>query len=1049
MTPNPQQLRTVIEAFEAYCQSALSVPDGSVVESRRFIDTFLNEREFAADSDTPRREIYVALSTILEQHLSKAEIDSDIETWISELTEQDDLSLGILPPMPRADSRPTTQSTIGLPQRYEPIEPIGDGGLGQIWRATDNKLHRTVAIKTLLPKWQSRPKIWQRLLREAELAGHLQHPGIPPLYDSGCLDNGVPFFSMKIVEGQTLSELIRQPTLGHGSSTHQLLTYFSNVAQTIAYAHSEGIIHRDLKPSNVMVGRFGEVQVMDWGLAKRLNVDEPDREDNDFFEFPQDHASDATPLSSMTGVGDVLGTPSYMPPEQARGDIESIDERSDIYSLGAILFEILTGRRLFDELADPAAVLDAARQSQLDASLGHLAAADVDESLKQLVRHTLAPVATQRPTATQLVDELSSYFELREERLREAQEEQTRATIRIQEEKKRRRIAFGLAGVLTAGIIGTCFGMYRAHTQWQRAESNALAATENKSLAIANAERAQENARVAEGNAIAAEKVVQDFYTRVSEEQLFDTPSLQLLRQQFLDSALEFYEQRLAESPDNLRLQLAYGNLLYSSAKATLSRGEIPQAYELNEQAIGQLESIQTQPDISAGDDERQAAAERVLGRAYFLRGATMMRMGKGPDCIEWFEKSEMILKDIAESQSSDIDARRFLAELYAAWGNLLTNSPSPNDAMPLFGRSKELREEVLQTTDADQYDRQALARTYWDIGYCQRLMSARAPLEQWKTLLTKAIENYDRSITMLEQLAAEFPSSLGFLTTLGDVYNTKAVALSHQNNRGGPSERERKANSEDALEAYLKSLAIKQRLVDQNPGIDRLAYNLGRAHLGIATQYKFLERLDEAETSLMSALAIRARLAEENPEEMQYQEGLANVLTNLGLLQLKQDKPKEAIGKLERAESIYQTLTQKAPASSRLKVNLSMSITNIALGKIELGEFESASTKMLEAKNANPDQSDLALTIARCQSQLATAAQNAESPLTESLKQRAVDSLCDLHKSNFLSADDLNNKAFDVLDSNLQYQALLKSLLDHSSDNRENEEDASRPQGE
>src|SRR5262249_24470863 len=160
----------------------------------------------------------------------------------------------------------------------------------------------------------------QRFVEEARIAGQLQHPGIVPVYTLGEAGPGRPYFTMKLVEGQTLAALLAE----RASPAHDLtrfLKVFEQVCQTLAYAHSRGVIHRDLKPANVMVGAFGEVQVMDWGLARRLGATAEDGPAGSLVE------------PSRTGGGRVLGTPAYMAPEQARGEAERLDERCDVFGL--------------------------------------------------------------------------------------------------------------------------------------------------------------------------------------------------------------------------------------------------------------------------------------------------------------------------------------------------------------------------------------------------------------------------------------------------------------------------------------------------------------------------------------------------------------------------------------------------------------------------------------------------------------------------------------------------------------------------------------------
>jgi serine/threonine-protein kinase len=182
----------------------------------------------------------------------------------------------------------------------------------------------------------------QRFLREARLTGALQHPGIVPVHNLGRLADGRLFYTMKLVRGRTLAELLRDEPDGP-ERLPRLLAVVEKVCQAVAYAHSRGVIHRDLKPSNVMVGQFGEVQVMDWGLAKELSRTEP-------AVVPDEATEDVETVgrveeaAGLSRAGAALGTPAYMPPEQAAGDWDIVDERADVFALGAILCQALTGQ---------------------------------------------------------------------------------------------------------------------------------------------------------------------------------------------------------------------------------------------------------------------------------------------------------------------------------------------------------------------------------------------------------------------------------------------------------------------------------------------------------------------------------------------------------------------------------------------------------------------------------------------------------------------------------------------------------------------------------
>jgi serine/threonine protein kinase len=221
--------------------------------------------------------------------------------------------------------------------RYQLLEHVAHGGMGTVYAARDETLDRRVALKVLdVPVADG--DLARRLNREARVLALLEHPGIVPVHDVGTLDDGRVFYTMKFVEGQRLDKYIEAVT-----SLPDRLRLFLRICDAVAFAHARGILHRDLKPANVMVGAFGEVLVMDWGLAKILREQSTGAPENDpeatILHAPQvsDDGADSTERTQVTGQGTVLGTPGYMSPEQARGDIAHVNERSDIFSLGAVL----------------------------------------------------------------------------------------------------------------------------------------------------------------------------------------------------------------------------------------------------------------------------------------------------------------------------------------------------------------------------------------------------------------------------------------------------------------------------------------------------------------------------------------------------------------------------------------------------------------------------------------------------------------------------------------------------------------------------------------
>ena len=265
-------------------------------------------------------------------------------------------------------------------ERYALIRPIGRGGMGAVYAARDTQLGREVAIKVSTSPVPG-GTLEARLRQEARVLARLEHPGVVPVHDAGVLADGRAYYVMKLVRGETLAGYAAR--LADESS---LLGVFERVAQTIAFAHARGVVHRDLTPTNIMVGSFGEVLVLDWGVAKIVDLEGEDDEDAP----PRETRGDAT------AAGTRIGTPGYMSPEQQRGDASAAGPKSDVYSLGALLFWLLARTPPTD--ADAAArALSAAERP-------------IPRRLRAIVAKCLAPEPDARyADAGALVEDVARY----------------------------------------------------------------------------------------------------------------------------------------------------------------------------------------------------------------------------------------------------------------------------------------------------------------------------------------------------------------------------------------------------------------------------------------------------------------------------------------------------------------------------------------------------------------------------------------------------------------------------------------------------------------
>jgi tetratricopeptide (TPR) repeat protein len=385
---------------------------------------------------------------------------------------------------------PSKEAPAGLGGRYELLGEVGRGGMGAVLRGRDRTLGRDLAIKVLLGHHADHPEVVQRFVEEAQVGGQLQHPGVVPVYDLGLSADHKPYFTMKLVKGDTLSALLRQRS-DPAQDRPRFLGIFLQVCQAVAYAHSRGVIHRDLKPSNVMVGAFGEVQVMDWGLAKVLRTESV--VGSQFSVVSPDRTTalltteNRQLTTERTRVGDVLGTPAYMPPEQARGELDRLDERCDVFSLGGVLCTILTGQPPYAD-RDGAVALRRAQRADLTEAWERLDNCGADAELTGLARRCLAAETLGRPRdAGEVAREVERYQAGVEERARQAELERAAALAREEEargraaESERRVTAERRARRLTAGLAAAALLLVLAGGggawYWQQRRATADAET--------------------------------------------------------------------------------------------------------------------------------------------------------------------------------------------------------------------------------------------------------------------------------------------------------------------------------------------------------------------------------------------------------------------------------------------------------------------------------------------------------------------------------------------------------------------------------------------
>ncbi len=390
----------------------------------------------------------------------------------------------------------------GLPEvpGYVVHRQLARGGMGRVLAATDLSLGREVAIKVLLADL-SYEEAAERFVRESKITARLPHPGIPPVHQLGTLADGLPFLAMKLIRGRTLTEELR--VVDRVQDLPRLVLIFEQICQAVGFAHSQGIIHRDLKPTNIMVGAFGEIQVMDWGLAKDTRNTEHGTGSVEAFagvaatRSVRSGAREEIEDGSETQAGSILGTPAYMAPEQARGEV--VDARADVFALGGVLCEILTGRQTFTGKST-IDVLDRVARGDVGEAHLRLEECAVDAELVALAVRCLNAKAEDRPAdAGEVATLVAKYRAGVEMRLREAERFAAAAEARAAGQRQKRKVQLALAGSI---LLLLASGL--AFSWWQNEQEVKRQRVEREQEAAATVQKLKdEQARSANGLAVA------------------------------------------------------------------------------------------------------------------------------------------------------------------------------------------------------------------------------------------------------------------------------------------------------------------------------------------------------------------------------------------------------------------------------------------------------------------------------------------------------------------------------------------------------------------
>jgi serine/threonine-protein kinase len=789
--------------------------------------------------------------------------------------------------------------------------PLAQGGLGQILLARDEQLERTVALKEMLPGPAQHTQHRERFYQEAALTSLVEHPGVVPVYDMGVSPEGKPFYTMKLIKGRTFADAL-DDYFDHPSRTkfRELLTRYVAVCQTMAFAHSRGVIHRDLKPANIMLGEFGETLVVDWGLAKHLPGSTPqtipETPPSQTHALTGEQVSSTSPTQALTSArnqpaltaeGDLLGTLGYMSPEQAQGELDKLGPATDIYSLGVILYEMVTGQRPFRgnaaEILQMLLTETPPRPSRVRSG--------VPRPLEAVCLKALAFLPGDRyPTAMALAADVERW--LNDEPVSVLAEP---LTARLGRWARRHRTAVlaGLALLLMA-LLGSVVGTILLSQEQGRTHA-AL------QQSLRNEQEAAEYFRL-------AQTAVDELCTKIGETRLRNEPGMEAVRRELLDAARKYYQQltRLQPQAPGLRLELAKAQRRLANITAEI---ESPTAaVPLVREALGTLERLQ---------QERPADAEILaeLGIVYHNLGKYLGELGQTQEEMQAYQKALQLHEQLSRLRPlSPIEQYETSGTHYNV-AMKLVNQQRWTDAEDSYRRALALIDAALQEWPKRPVlmHRRAMVLNGLGILYKQ---TGRLALAKQTYGEAAQVE-----LTLVSASPKEFDYKYHLATLLG---NLALVAWEE-------------GRFEVALRSFGQALGLYEELAQDFPRNQSVQEVLAQAMANLGEMHLEHGDVSLARQYLDRALSLRLRRAALVPTATQHRWQGAQIRQAQVRLFLREGKVAEARTLLDAVQKDMAQWTKTAPQEPAIQMGLHH--TEIRLLQAELSLAEGRSNTILQ----------------------------------------------------------------------------------------------------
>jgi serine/threonine-protein kinase len=775
----------------------------------------------------------------------------------------------------------TVAPTVGAPTsqggRFQILRPHARGGLGEVLVALDTELNREVALKRIQSRHADHPQSRARFTLEAEITGGLEHPGVVPIYGLGAYSDGRPYYAMRFIHGDSLKEALEEYHEGASGTSagggllelRKLLGRFVDVCNAVEYAHSRGVLHRDIKPANIMLGKYGETLVVDWGLAKAMGAPGPHSRTESIasrhpFDEPVLLPSSGTG-TAPTQMGSAMGTPSYMSPEQAAGRLDYLGPASDVYSLGATLYHVLTGSPPISDKNDVSEQLRKVQKGEFPPPRS--IKRDIPKPLEAicLKAMSLAP-ADRYVTPSALAEEVEHW--LADEPIKALPDRMAHRGMRW----LRHNWAWAFsaaAGILLVAIVSSVAGII-VNEQKKNVEvaKEQVEKEKQKADALAHSEETAKKR---------AHKAIDNYVETVL--QLGNEES-QPVRKSLLKDAREHYEALVKEFREE-EDQQAIADNLYQVGRINDSSGSAEEALTALREAVEISKKL-------AGENSHIITYQSNLAGFYNFLGTLQGKTGAVGEALASYREALKIQERLAAENRSD-EYQSHVANTHNNLGALQAKQRSYDDAVKSFRAALAIYQTLAQKLPSDDKYRRFLSNCFNNL----------AKVYEEQGLEDEATKSYQSALENLGK------------ATRKSIEDQKLLANLHSNLGGLQQKRSRT----EALKSYRAAMEIRQKLVQEDRLNMEYQNNLATSYNNVGTL--LVNTPEEALKFFRAALEIRLKLVRENSKVPEYQRQLAANHLNIAELQQGAGSIESAKQSLAQAEAVVNNLKQQFPQVS------------------------------------------------------------------------------------------------------------------------------------